>query len=221
MKFQAVLFDMDGVLVNSEPHYWAEERKFYQSLGAPLSDEQMQEMMGASPASNTRRVLDWFPNVKIEHAQLIRMHEEMLLRGLKHVDSLVAGAEDWIMRIRASGMKTAVASSSPAPLLDYARERFGFSRLFDTVVCSRDVANAKPAPDIFLEAARRLEAEPALCLVVEDSQNGVNAARAAGMKVAAFTGALAGAPATGADWVVPKFDDAWYRQIFGEAAACQ
>ncbi len=214
-QFQAVLFDMDGVLVNSEPHYWAEERVFYRELGVPLSDAQLQAMMGGSPTANTRKVLDWFPDLKIEHDELTRMHEQMLLRGLKQVDSLVDGVADWIERIRASGMKTAVASSSPLLLLDYARERFEFSRLFDTVVCSRDVAHAKPAPDIFLEAARRVGAEPTRCLVIEDSQNGVNAARAASMKVAAFTGALAGSPAEGADWTFPRFDEGWYRRIFG------
>lgn len=214
MKFEAVLFDMDGVLVNSEPHYWAEERIFYKSLGMTLTDEQLKGFMGATPAANTRRILEWNPQLKLTHDELTDMHNDMLLRGMKRVESLVDGAEKWLRRIRAEGMKLAVASSSPLRVVDYAAEHFRFPELFDAVVCSRDVVNSKPAPDIFLEAARRVGAEPTKCLVIEDSQNGVRAARAAKMAIAAFTGALMGEPASGADWTFPRYDDLWYEIIF-------
>ncbi len=215
MKFRAVLFDMDGVLVASEPHYFAEEAAHYAALGVKLTLEELRQMLGGSPAANVRRILTWHPELDIPEKMLVSMHEEMLLRGLKQVDGLMPGVEEWIRRIRAEGGKLAVASSSPLLLLDYARERFRFGELFDTIVCARDVKNAKPDPDIFLEAARRLDADPADCLVVEDSQNGVKAGLAAGMKVAAFTGALMAPPARGAHWTFPEFSDAWYREIVG------
>ena len=213
MNFQAVLFDMDGVLVASESHYFAEERAHYARLGAPLTEDQMHQMMGATPASNVRRILQWYPEIDIPERMLLSLHNEMLLRGLKEVEGLVPGVENWLRHIRADGAKLAVASSSPQLLLRYARTRFRFDELFDTIVTGMDVEHGKPAPDIFLEAARRLGADPARCLVVEDSQNGVNAGLAAGMKVVAFTGALMAPPAAGAHWTIPEFSDAWYREI--------
>ena len=213
MDFQAVLFDMDGVLVASEEHYFVEERAHYATLGAPLDDDKMHQMMGATPASNVKRIRAWYPGLDIPEKMMLSLHEEMLLRGLKRVKSLVPGVERWLRRIRQDGAKLAVASSSPVLLLDYAREHFRFDELFDTIVCGMDVEHGKPAPDIFLEAARRLGADPARCLVVEDSQNGVKAGLAAGMKVVAFTGALMGEPAAGAHWTIPEFSDAWYEKI--------
>jgi len=214
MKFEAVLFDMDGVLINSEPHYWKEEREFYTALGAPLTDEQLSAMMGASPAANTGRLLSWYPNLGYTHEELIPIHEQVLLHGIMRVESLADGVETWLHRIRADGMKLSVASSAPVLLVDYARQHFHFDELFDAQICCRDVKNAKPAPDIFLEAARRVGVPPEKCLVVEDSQNGVLAARAAGIPVAAYTGALMGPAAKGADWTFPRYDDLWYDVIF-------
>lgn len=214
MKFDAVLFDMDGVLINSEPCYFAEELVFYRDeLGVPITFEQQCAMMGSAPAYNTRQMLNWYPELGISHEKLTEMHEQMLLRGIMRVESLVEGVENWIRDIRADGMKVAVASSSPILLLEYARERFRFDEKFDTVVCSRDVKNAKPAPDIFLEAARRVGAAPERCLVIEDSKNGVKAGVAAGMTVASFTGALMGEPAPGAHIYFDKYNDENYKSI--------
>ena len=213
MRFEAVLFDMDGVLIASERYYFAEERAHYAALGAPLTDDQMHQMMGATPASNVKRILNWYPGLEIPEKMLLSLHVEMLLRGLRRVEGLVPGVEDWLRRLRAEGAKLAVASSSPKPMLDYARKRFRYDELFDTIVTGMEVKHGKPAPDIFLEAARRLGADPARCLVVEDSQNGVNAGLAAGMEVVSFTGALMSDPAVGAQWTIPEYTMDWYEKI--------
>jgi HAD superfamily hydrolase (TIGR01509 family) len=96
----------------------------------------------------------------------------------------IAGAEDAVRRLAAMGLPLAVASSAPRAVIDAALVSLGIASLFRVVVASDEVAHGKPAPDVYLLAARRLGVDPPDCLVVEDSLNGVLAGRAAGMTVA-------------------------------------
>ena len=99
---------------------------------------------------------------------------------------LVPGAVEAVRSLHETGLPLAVASSSNRPLIDAVLDAAGIARFFSATVSSEEVERGKPAPDVYLEAARRLGVEPAACVAVEDSSNGIRAAHAAGMYVIAY-----------------------------------
>ncbi len=217
MAIKAVLWDMDGVLIDSERHYWDELNAYYDGLGVKMTDEQKRSFIGCSPMKNASKVCEWFPEFGFDEQALCDGHVAALVRGLHLVDGLIDGVEGWVDALHARGVKSTVATSSNAEMLDYAKGAFRLPEVFDMIITSNDVKNPKPAPDIFLEAAKRFGVEPSECLVVEDSQNGVLAAKAAGMRVAVFTGApgLSGAPIpSGGDVYFSKYDAEAFATLF-------
>jgi HAD superfamily hydrolase (TIGR01509 family) len=99
---------------------------------------------------------------------------------------VVPGAVEAVRRLHGEGVRLAVASSSNRELIDTVLRRLGLAALFETTVSSEEVARGKPAPDVYLETARRLGLDPARCAAVEDSASGIRAAHAAGMRVIAY-----------------------------------
>ena len=215
---KAVLWDMDGVLIDSERYYWEEMNTYYEGLGIFLSDERKNGFIGCSPMKNAEKVKAWYPDHPLSEEEICEGHVAALVRGLHRVDGLIDGVEGWVSRLHAMGVSHAVATSSNEEMLAYATGAFRLNEVFDIIVTSSDVKRPKPEPDIFLEAARRFGASPGECVVVEDSQNGVLAAKAAGMRVAVFTGApgLPSAPKPeGGDVYFDRYDDANFAKIFG------
>ncbi len=215
---RAVLWDMDGVLIDSERWYWVEMDRLYEGMNVFLTPEQKRGFVGSSAMINTQKVKDWYPQLPYSAEELCQLHVAALIRGLKRVTALIPGVEDWVDRLHGCGINSAVATSSVGEMLDYARKTFRLDEIFDTIVTGSDVPRAKPNPDIFEEAARRLSASPTDCTVIEDSQNGVLAAHAAGMKVAVFTGApgLKDAPVPeGGDFYFDSYDAGTFEQLFG------
>lgn len=186
MAPRLIIFDCDGVLVNSEEIYQTAEREFLADAGLDFEPvAYAREFMGLSPRA-------W--RTKLEAAGLERarpLSSEFFDRmtagaGIRLEQELteIPGARDIIARLSAL---RCVASSTPTPRLRWKLERTGLLDLFDPHVFSSDmVANGKPAPDLFLHAAAKLGVQPADCIVVEDSANGVLAGKAAGMFVVGF-----------------------------------
>lgn len=179
---RAVIFDLDGVLVDSEI-WWDEVRAdFARAHGRTWTEADRASVMGANSrqwARTMRERLD------------LDLDDDMVTREI--VDGVVAryrregpptidGVVEAVRRI-ADGRLLAVASSAHPDVIAAALDSTGLRALFPVIVSSDEVARGKPAPDVYLEAARRLGADPARTLVVEDSLNGVRAARAAGMTV--------------------------------------
>lgn len=213
---KAVLWDMDGVLIDSERYYWQEMDSLYEGMSVFLPHDKKVTFVGSSAMINTGKVKNWYPDLKYTAEELCELHVAALIRGLKRVTEIIPGARRWVDTLHKLGVKSAVATSSVGEMLDYARSTFKLDDIFDTIVTGSDVPRAKPNPDIFLEAARRCGAEPAECVVIEDSQNGVLAAHAAGIKVAVFTGApgLKGAPIPeGGDFYFDDYDDTAFASV--------
>lgn len=213
---KAVLWDMDGVLIDSERYYWQEMDALYEDMGVFLPHDKKVTFVGSSAMINTGKVKNWYPDLKYTAEELCELHVAALIRGLKRVTEIIPGARRWVDTLHKLGVKSAVATSSVGEMLDYARSTFKLDNIFDTIVTGSDVPRAKPNPDIFLEAARRCGATPAECVVIEDSQNGVLAAHAAGIKVAVFTGApgLKGAPIPeGGDFYFDDYTDAAFASV--------
>jgi beta-phosphoglucomutase-like phosphatase (HAD superfamily) len=180
---EAVVFDLDGVLVDSEP-VWADvRRELVAAHGGRLTGEAQGRLMGMS-------TMEWAAylsedlGVGLPPDQVAALViERMAARYRDHVP-LIAGAADAVRRM-AGRWPLGLASSSPAVLIDVVLDAAGLRRLFTVAMSAEQVARGKPAPDIYLAVAERLGVRPGRCVAVEDSSNGVRSAAAAGMRVIA------------------------------------
>jgi HAD superfamily hydrolase (TIGR01509 family) len=193
----AVIFDLDGVLVDAEV-WWDEVRQTWAAEhGRAWSQADQAAVMGANSLGwagiiRERLELDLLDQQIVDEI-VAAMVERYRTRGAPRI----AGAVDAVQRLAATGLPLAIASSSHQAVIDAALNSLGISNLFRVVVASDEVAHGKPAPDVYLLTARRLGVDPTGCLVVEDSLNGVLAGRAAGMTVALVPNASV-PPAAGA-----------------------
>lgn len=180
----AVVFDLDGVVVDSE-QVWDDVREaLVRERGGRWSETAQADMMGMSSPEWSRYLHEELGladspqelNDEVVRRMLARYRESLPL-----IDGAVAA-----VRRLAAAFPLAVASSSNRPLIETVLETAGIAELFAVVVSSEEVARGKPAPDVYLEAALRLGVEPERCAAVEDSSNGLRAASAAGFRVIAF-----------------------------------
>ena len=181
---EAVVFDLDGVLVDSE-HVWDEVREdLARERGGRWHDQAQADMMGMSSPEWSRYMHDVIGLAEEPdeiNAEVVRRMEERYADRLPLID----GAIDAVRRLSAS-FRLGLASSSNRPIIDTVLEASGLAPLFEVTVSSEEVERGKPAPDVYLEAARRLGVDPTSCAAVEDSANGLRAAHAAGMCVIAI-----------------------------------
>jgi HAD superfamily hydrolase (TIGR01509 family) len=180
----AVVFDLDGVIVDSE-HVWNEAReRLARERGGRWHANAQRDMMGMSSREWSRYMHDVVglrePPEEIS-AEVVRRLEAIYREELPLVDGSVAA-----VRRLANRWPLGLASSSNRELIDLVLELSALAPCFRATVSSEEVGRGKPAPDVYLEAARRLRVEPSACAAVEDSQNGILSARAAGMRVVAI-----------------------------------
>jgi HAD superfamily hydrolase (TIGR01509 family) len=177
---ESVIFDLDGVLVDSEI-WWDDVRQEYAaSHGRAWTLDDRAAVMGANSrqwsATMARRL-----DLPAEPSEIERaIVDEMVRRYRDLPPPLIPGAVETVRRL-AGTVPLAVASSAHPAVIEAALAATGLAAAFDVVVSSDEVEHGKPEPDVYLEAARRLGVDPAGCVVVEDSLNGVLAARRAGM----------------------------------------
>ena len=182
--FAAVIFDLDGVLVDAEI-WWDEVRiEFARRHGRTWTEADRAAIMGAnsvgwSTTMRERLGLHELAREAIEDEVVAAMEERYRAAGAPGIE----GAVEAVRRI-SEDLPVAVASSAPMSIIRAAVGSLGIAGLFGAIVSSDEVMAGKPAPDVYLLAAERLGVDPAACLVVEDSLNGVLAGRAAGMVVA-------------------------------------
>jgi HAD superfamily hydrolase (TIGR01509 family) len=181
---EAVIFDLDGLLVDSE-HLWDEVREaLARERGGRWHERAQADMMGMSSPEWSRYMheqlgLEESPDEIA--AEVVRRMEEIYRERLP----LLPGAREAVERL-AAPWPLGLASSSNRPVIDLALELSGMAPYFRATVSSEEVARGKPAPDVYLEAARRLGVDPARATAIEDSHNGILSAAAAGMRVIAI-----------------------------------
>ncbi len=206
--FDAVIFDMDGVLVDSEPYYMEVEQTTFKELGLMISEEEHLTYQGTA--------YDRMWQMIKEKHEIAKTVDELVEFSINHISSSFSalekiepmpGVEDLIKRLKQRNVPIALASSSYLEVIRIILRRTGLEKYFEVVVDNTKAQSSKPDPDIFLLAAKKLGIAPGKCAVIEDSTNGIIAAKAAGMYCIAFAG-----PSTGsqdhsqADLVISDFD---------------
>ncbi len=180
---QAVIFDLDGVIVSTDECHFQAWKAMADQEGIPFTREDNHRLRGVSRMGSLNIVLEkaarsYTDEEKLSFASYKNELYVALINQLKPEDML-PGAEDALKRLREMGLKTAIGSSSKnAPAI---LERLGITGLFDAIADGNGIKHSKPAPDVFLLAAEKLRIPPENCLVVEDAEAGVDAAVNAGM----------------------------------------
>ena len=181
------MFDLDGVLLASE-EVWDEVRERYVRDHAGRYDEEIQRAMMGMSAPEWSRYLHEEAGVEDDPETINRDVVELMLEAYRRELPLLPGAVEAVQRT-AAAFPLALASSSNRAVFEEALELAGISDCFRATVSSEEVAQGKPAPDVYLEAARRLGAAPERCAAVEDSHAGIRSAKSAGMRVLAIPNA--------------------------------
>jgi HAD superfamily hydrolase (TIGR01509 family) len=181
---EAVVFDLDGLLLDTE-QVWDEVREaLTRERGGRWHDRAQADMMGMSSTEWSRYMHDEL-GLREQPEELNRLVVERMLERYRERLPLVDGAVEAVRRVGAR-WPLGLASSSNRPLIDLALELMGVAKLFRATVSSEEVARGKPAPDVYLEAARRLAVPPERAAAIEDSASGIRSAKAAGMRVVAI-----------------------------------
>ncbi|GAB4530730.1 MAG: beta-phosphoglucomutase [Anaerolineae bacterium] len=183
-KIEALIFDLDGVLVNTIDLHFHAWKRIADEAGVPFDRRDMDGLRGLQRQESLQRILG---DTVVDHAQWVRYSDRKdtyyndVLQTVTPDDLLMPGAEALIRAAREAGLKVGVASASlnAIPTL----QRVGLFPLLDAVADGSTVPNSKPAPDIFIWVAGALRVRPVQAIVFEDATAGVQAARAAGMKV--------------------------------------
>jgi HAD superfamily hydrolase (TIGR01509 family) len=178
---------MDGVLIQSE-EIWDEVRERYTRERGGRYDAEIQRAMMGMSSTEWSRFLHETAGISDAPEEINHAVVQLMLAAYREHLPLVDGAVEAVQRL-AAAFPLAVASSSNRPLIDAVLDAAGLEAYFAATVSSEEVAHGKPAPDVYLEAARRLGAEATRCAAVEDSHGGIRSAKAAGMRVIAIPNA--------------------------------
>jgi beta-phosphoglucomutase len=184
-SIQAVLFDMDGVLTDSEPLICESAIAMFKELGLSVQPADFLPFVGTGENRYLGGVAEKYGLILDIPAAKRRTYEFYLQLVPSRLEAF-PGAQTLVHRCRQAGLKTAVVSSADPIKINANLDKIGLPPTeWDAIVSAEDAAHKKPAPDLFLAAARKLGIEPARCTVVEDAVNGIQAAKAAGMRCVA------------------------------------
>lgn len=182
MTVRAVLWDLDGTLVDSGDYHWRAFRDVMAAEGRPITHDEFLAIFGQK---NDRILRQWM-GAGISHEDIVRIGDakEAEYRRLAREGGLVPlpGAHEWVERLRADAWRQAIATSAPLANVEVMLGLLGLEGRFDAVVSAEDVTAGKPDPQVFLKAAERLGAAADRCIVVEDAAAGVEAARRGRMR---------------------------------------
>jgi HAD superfamily hydrolase (TIGR01509 family) len=177
-----VIFDMDGVLVDSEKH-WAIEETVYLAPRIPAPHEEYHKDIVGMSISEIYDHLKSRYDIQMEKMEFLVAYDRMAVDVYKKLSNLLPHVLDFLVLLRNEGYTLALASSSPRFWVDMAVERFELEPYFRITVSASEIqCKGKPAPDIYLYTAQQLGKKPETCMAIEDSRNGVLSAKEAGMK---------------------------------------
>lgn len=185
-KFTAIMFDLDGVIIDTEPLHARTKRMAFDQYGLTAPDDFYAGFIGRSDEDMVKGVVEQFGPPSLEWRDVLaRKHE--LFNEMESEIELIPGATEFIAAARKHFDKLALVTSATRRNQQYALRRFGLESSFDVIVTAEDIVRTKPDPEPYLTAVSRLGVPAAACLVLEDSTHGVASANAAGCAVVAIT----------------------------------
>lgn len=202
-----VIFDMDGVIIDSEPIHSDVEQKIFKNAGVNLSPDEHQKFTGTASLEMWTEIAERF-SLTTPPEELTRQNNENYLVALKSITSLpaVKGVQQLIRNLHQKNYTLALASSSSRDQIDLIVDGLQLGSFFNVRVSGAELLRSKPDPMIFLETARQLGKTPSQCCVIEDSYHGVTAAKEAGMKCIGYRNPNSGnQDLSGADVIVDSF----------------
>jgi len=185
-RLQAVIFDMDGVIIDSEPIHYKVNQELYKKMEIEITEDEYNGFIGISNS-------DHWSYLKEKHS-LVEDIEDLVARqnkgNIEHLKAsdqeAIPGVVSLLEELKDKGVKIGLASSSSLEYIKAVTEKFAIKDYFLVMVSGENMDRGKPYPDIFLHAADKLNVDVANCVVIEDSKNGIKAARTAGMKCIGF-----------------------------------
>lgn len=211
---ELVIFDMDGVLVNSQPIHFKADILTLKSFGVNITQKELEPYAGTSNPDRFAKFKNDF-GIK-ESINQITLTQQGIIFDLiaKQNLELVSGIENLLNDLKVHNLKLAVASSSSYKLVNTILNKLNIINYFDLIVSGEDMANSKPDPCIFLATANKLNISPSNCVVIEDSTNGVLASVAACMKCIGYINITSGnQDLSKADLIIDDFDKIDANQI--------
>ena len=204
---RAVLFDMDGVLVDSEELIYLSAKQMFEEHGILVTREDFKPFIGTGENSYLGNVAKrhGFPmDINRDKARTYEIYAQIAPKQLR----LLPGVKSFIDKCKNKKLKLAVATSADEIKMKVNLKAAGlYTGIFDTTVNGLEVMHKKPHPEIYLKAAERLNLEASACLVVEDAVNGIEAARAAGAKCLAVTSSFTATELAKANWIVNNLSE--------------
>lgn len=207
MTFKAVLFDMDGVIVDNLPYHVEAWLLFCERNGIPLTKEVFYKELNGM---NSRDTFEWFYKREMTRAEVEVLEEEkeLLYREFYAQHRQPAkGLLTFLHELRSRGIKTALATSAGPGNIDFIVDGLGIRDQFDAIIGGAEVTKGKPDPEIYVKAAALVGVSPADCIVIEDSLQGIASGQAAGARVVGITTSHTAEELAHTDFCAPDFTD--------------
>ncbi|MBL7875087.1 MAG: HAD family phosphatase [Cyclobacteriaceae bacterium] len=217
----AVIFDMDGVLVDTNPYHKISLKQFCERYGYALSEEDL--ITKIYGRTNNEWIRTLFGSLPTERILALGEEKEALFRSIyKDVIDPLAGLEEFLKRLTQAKIPIAIGTSAPRSNVDFVLQLTRLEKYFHTILDQSHVAHGKPDPEIYLKVADRLGFEPKRCVVFEDSLSGVESAQRAGAKVVGVTTTHTRQELAHTNFVISDFTDLMpetlYQKVFMDAS---
>lgn len=183
---KAVIFDMDGVIIDSEPMHFKVDKRLLSNFGLEVDNHFLSQYVGVSNPEMFADIKEKF-NIKYSIDELLDLKQNFLLEALNETKlDAVSGVRELIIDLASNNVLLAIASSSPRIFIEAVIKKLDLEQYFKVVVSGEELEKSKPAPDIFIKAASLLGVGRDECIVIEDAATGVEAAFAAGIKCVGY-----------------------------------
>lgn len=214
--FKEAIFDLDGVIVDSEPIYMKVENGVYKMIGINVPLEKHMKFVGATGEYMWSHLVKEY-NLSYSVEELCDIVKKNYYHFITHnVNGVIPikGVSEFIKDLYDNGIELSVASSSPLNVIEYVIQKLNLDKYFKEIITGDYVEKSKPEPDVFLYALRKVNKEANECVIVEDSHNGVLAANRAGIKVIGFRNPNSGnQDLSSADMIIDSFNDINYEKV--------
>jgi HAD superfamily hydrolase (TIGR01509 family) len=183
---KAIIFDMDGVLIDSTKYVWEANRILLEKEGVKFSEQDIKKWLGMSLRDQLKIWSKYFGIRELDLNDYSRKSFDIQMKLMREKEKPNKDLINLIKNAKEDSVKLAVATSSSKYRAEKILDMLGITNFFDVIIAADDVPNHKPNPDLFLEAARRINVKPEECAVIEDAENGVEAAKRGNIKVVAL-----------------------------------